>query len=109
MRNSFDIVPRQVSCFARIGEKMQRCRISRSMPISASVRMGREVAAARIRKPLDFQPGDNLAAHVDNEQLVIEKADAVERRLPALYRRFQGCSLAAEFIPRTPGACGVAP
>ena len=72
-----------------------------NMTIHANIRLGpqgRVVVPARIRKALDFQPGDKLVAHIDNGQLVIEKAEAVERRLHVLFRKFEGRSLAGELI-----------
>ena len=72
-----------------------------NMTSHASIRLGPQVwvvVPTRIRKALDFQPGDNLVAHVDDGRLVIEKADAVERRLHALFQRFEGRSLAGELI-----------
>ena len=67
----------------------------------ASVRLGpqgRLVVPAPIRKALGFQPGDRLVACVDNERLVVEKSDVVERRLRAYFRKFKGRSLADELI-----------
>lgn len=59
---------------------------------------GRLVVPAPIRKALGFQPGDRLVACVDNERLVVEKSDVVERRLRAYFRKFKGRSLADELI-----------
>ena len=56
------------------------------------------VAPARIRKAPDFQPGDNLVVHLDDEQSIVEKAGAGEHRLPAVFQRFEGRSLAGELI-----------
>ena len=67
--------------------------------IHADVRLGPQgwmVAPARIRKAPDFQPGGNLVAHLDDEQPIVEKAGAGERRLPAVFQRFEGRSLAGE-------------
>lgn len=59
---------------------------------------GRVVVPSRIRKALDLRPGDALVSHVDEGRLVIEKAEAVERRLHGLFRRFEGRRLADELI-----------
>ena len=71
-----------------------------NMTSHACIRLGPQgrVVPTRIRRPLDFQIGDKFVAHIDDGRLVIEKADAVERRLPALFRRFEGRSLAGELI-----------
>lgn len=70
-------------------------------PPQASVRLGpqgRLVVPAPMRKALGFRPGENLLAHVENERLIVEKAEAVERRLHAYFRKFQGRSLAEELM-----------
>ncbi len=59
---------------------------------------GRIVIPARIRKALGFRPGDVLHARIEREQLVIEKPEAIERRLQERFRRFEGRSLAKELI-----------
>ena len=67
----------------------------------ASVRLGpqgRLVVPAPIRKALGFQPGDSLIARIDNERLVVEKRDVVERQLHAYFQKFKGRSLANELI-----------
>ncbi len=51
-----------------------------------------------MRKALDFQPGETLVARIEDEHLVIEKAQAVERRLHAYFQKFEGRSLADELI-----------
>ena len=53
---------------------------------------------APIRKALGFRPGEILVARVEDEQLVIEKPEAVERRLHEYFRKFEGRSLAEELI-----------
>ncbi len=59
---------------------------------------GRIVIPARLRNALGFRPGDVLRARVEQEQLVIEKPEAIERRLHEYFRRFEGRSLAGELI-----------
>ena len=69
--------------------------------IHADVRLGaqgRLVVPAPIRKALGFQPGETLVARVEGGRLVIEKPEAVERRLHAWFRKFEGRSLAEELI-----------
>ena len=56
------------------------------------------LATGSLRKALDLRPGDALVSHVDEGRLVIEKAEAVERRLHGLFRRFEGRRLADELI-----------
>lgn len=71
------------------------------MALHADVRLGsqgRLVVPAPMRKALGFQPGETLVARVEGEHLVIEKAESVERRLHAYFRRFAGRSLADELI-----------
>lgn len=60
---------------------------------------GRLVIPALLRKALDLQPGEKLIAHIDNESLVLEKADAIKRRLKARFAHLpQDLSLADELI-----------
>ena len=59
---------------------------------------GRLVVPASIRKALGFQPGDMLVARVEDDHLVIEKPESVERRLRARFRGCTGRSLAEELI-----------
>ena len=69
--------------------------------IHADVRLGaqgRLVVPAPIRKALGFRPGEALVARVEGGRLVIEKPEAVERRLHAWFRKFEGRSLAEELI-----------
>ena len=69
--------------------------------IHADVRLGaqgRLVVPAPIRKALGFRPGETLVARVEDGHLVIEKPEAVERRLHAWFRKFEGRSLAEELI-----------
>ena len=70
-------------------------------PSQTSIRLGRQgqlVVPAAIRKALGFRPGENLLARVENDRLIVEKAEAVERRLHAYFRKFEGRSLAEELI-----------
>ena len=67
----------------------------------ADVRLGPQgslVVPAAFRKALDFQPCEVLIARAEDERLVVEKAAAVERRLFAHFRKFEGRSLADELI-----------
>ena len=69
--------------------------------IHADIRLGaqgRLVVPASIRKELGFRPGETLVARVEDGHLVIEKPEAVERRLHAWFRKFEGRSLAEELI-----------
>ena len=69
--------------------------------VHADIRLGaqgRLVVPASIRKALGFRPGETLVARVEDEHLVIEKPEAVERRLHARFRKFEGRSLAEELI-----------
>ena len=59
---------------------------------------GRLVVPAPIRKALGFRPGETLVARIEGGRLVIEKPEAVERRLHAWFRKFEGRSLAEELI-----------
>ena len=70
-------------------------------PSQTSIRLGRQgrlVVPAAIRKALGFRPGENLLARVENDRLIVEKAEAVERRLHTYFRKFEGRSLAEELI-----------
>ena len=70
-------------------------------PSQTNIRLGRQgrlVVPAAIRKALGFRPGENLLARVENDRLIVEKAEAVERRLHAYFRKFEGRSLAEELI-----------
>ena len=59
---------------------------------------GRVVVPAPIRKALEFQPGDTLVARVEDDRLVIEKPESVERRIRARFRKSGDRSLAEELI-----------
>ena len=59
---------------------------------------GRIVVPAPIRKALGFQPGETLVARVEDDHLVIEKPESVERRIRARFQGAAGRSLADELI-----------
>ena len=59
---------------------------------------GRVVVPAPIRKALGFQPGETLVARVEDDHLVIEKPESVERRIRARFRNSRKHSLAEELI-----------
>jgi len=56
------------------------------------------VVPAPIRRALGFQPGEALVARVEDDCLVIEKPESVERRIRARFRQSAGRSLAEELI-----------
>ena len=69
--------------------------------VHADIRLGaqgRLVVPAPIRKALGFRPGETLVARIEDGHLVIEKPEAVERRLHDHFRKFEGRSLAEELI-----------
>ena len=59
---------------------------------------GRVVVPAPIRKALGFRPGDTLVARVEDDRLVIEKPESVERRIRDRFRTSRGRSLAEELL-----------
>ena len=59
---------------------------------------GRVVVPAPIRNALGFQPGETLVARVEDDHLVIEKPESVERRIRARFRQARERSLAEELI-----------
>ncbi len=60
---------------------------------------GRLVIPAKLRKALGFKPGDQLIARQEDDRLVLEKADAIERGLRALFAHIPpDVSLADELI-----------
>ena len=59
---------------------------------------GRVVVPAPIRKAIGFRPGDALVARVEDDRLVIEKPESVERRIRARFRKSGDRSLAEELI-----------
>ena len=59
---------------------------------------GRVVVPAPIRKTLGFRPGDTLVARVEDDHLVIEKPESVERRIRSRFRKSRARSLADELL-----------
>lgn len=59
---------------------------------------GRVVVPAPIRKALGFRPGDTLVARVEDDHLVIEKPESVERRIRDRFRKSSSRSLADELV-----------
>ncbi len=59
---------------------------------------GRVVIPAPIRKTLEFRPGDTLVARVEDDHLVIEKPESVERRIRSRFRNSRARSLADELL-----------
>ena len=59
---------------------------------------GRVVVPAPMRKALGFRPGDTLVARVEDDHLVIEKPESVERRIRDRFRRSRSRSLADELV-----------
>ncbi|MCY4221117.1 MAG: AbrB/MazE/SpoVT family DNA-binding domain-containing protein [Thiotrichales bacterium] len=59
---------------------------------------GRVVVPSPIRKVLGFRPGDTLVARVEDDHLVIERPESVERRIRDRFRKSRGRSLAGELI-----------
>ena len=68
---------------------------------SADVRFdgqGCMAVPASIRKALGFRSGERLLARIEDEQLVIEKPESVERRIRARFRNAAGRSLTDELV-----------
>lgn len=60
---------------------------------------GRLVIPAKLRKALDLKPGDCLIARQEGESIVLERQDAVERRLRERFSHIpKDVSLAEELI-----------
>ena len=59
---------------------------------------GRLVVPAPIRSALGFQLGETLVARIENNHLVIEKPESVERRVLGRFSASKGRSLAEELI-----------
>ena len=59
---------------------------------------GRVAIPAPIRKALDFLPGERLLVRVEGDHLIVEKTNAVERRVHARFRKAAGRSLADGLI-----------
>ena len=53
---------------------------------------------APFRKALDLSAGQHLLVRLEADHLVIEKTDAVERRIHERFRRAEGRSLTDELI-----------
>ena len=56
------------------------------------------VVPAEMRRALGFLPGETLVARVEDDHLVIEKPESVERRIRARFRNSGNRSLADELI-----------
>lgn len=62
-------------------------------------RQGRFVIPAELRRRLGFNPGDALIARIEDDRLVVEKAEVVKRRLRERFRHVpETVDLAAELI-----------
>jgi AbrB family looped-hinge helix DNA binding protein len=60
---------------------------------------GRLVIPAALRKALNLKPGDRLVARQDGEALVLERREAIEKRLQDRFRPIPGeVSLVDELI-----------
>jgi len=60
---------------------------------------GRLVIPAQLRRLLGFEPGDTLVARLENGRLILEKQEAIRRRLKDRFARLpQGKSLASELL-----------
>ncbi len=68
----------------------------------AEVRLGEQgrlVIPAALRKSLGFEPGDTLIARLEDERLILEKQETVQRRLKARFFHVRkDTSLANELI-----------
>ena len=61
------------------------------------------VVPAEMRRVLGFLPGETLVARVEDDHLVIEKPESVERRIRARFRNSGSRSLADELIAERRG------
>jgi len=60
---------------------------------------GRVVIPAPLRRALGVDVGDRLLAHLEDDRLVLEKAESIKLRLKGRFSRIgKGVSLAAELI-----------
>ena len=59
---------------------------------------GRFVIPAALRHQLMLKPGDRLVAHIEEGRLVLEKAEAIKRRLQQRFAHLKGQGLVAELI-----------
>jgi AbrB family looped-hinge helix DNA binding protein len=73
-----------------------------SNPSNNEIRIGaqgRLVIPAALRKALNLKPGDRLVARQDGEALVLERREAIEKRLQDRFRHIPGeVSLVDELI-----------
>ena len=72
------------------------------MPMSSSVPRGGWWFLLRFAGRSDFSPGETLVARVEDDHLVIEKPESVERRIRARFRKSRERSLAEELIAERP-------
>jgi len=62
-------------------------------------KQGRLVIPARLRRALGLQPGDRLVARQDGDRIILERRDAVERRVKARVANIpQDASLVDELL-----------
>jgi AbrB family looped-hinge helix DNA binding protein len=60
---------------------------------------GRLVIPAQLRRLLGFEPGDRLVARLEDGRLILEKREAIRRRLKDRFARLPaGKSLASELL-----------
>ncbi|MGH8572259.1 MAG: AbrB/MazE/SpoVT family DNA-binding domain-containing protein [Gammaproteobacteria bacterium] len=60
---------------------------------------GRLVIPAQLRRLLGFEPGDRLVARLEDGRLILEKREAIRRRLKDRFVRLPaGKSLASELL-----------
>ena len=74
---------------------MAHSKLHADIPFGAQ---GRVVVPAPIRKALGLRPGDMLVARVEDDRLVIEKPESVERRIRDRFRKSRGRSLAEDLL-----------
>jgi len=62
-------------------------------------KQGRLVIPARLRRALGLQPGDRLVARQDGDRIILERREAVERRVKARVANIpQDASLVDELL-----------
>jgi len=62
-------------------------------------KQGRLVIPARLRRALGLQPGDRLVARQDGDRIILERREAVERRVKARVAHIpQDASLVDELL-----------
>lgn len=60
---------------------------------------GRLVIPVLLRRSLGFEPGDNLIARIEEDRLILEKAETIRQRLKARFSNLSSTtSLAKELI-----------